>query len=279
MTAFWRSDCLPWPSDKNAVPNERIRENIRANMARDVPRFRAMPFHDGVFVYVGGGPSVNRYLDEIRERDDATVFTSGKTIGHLVRHGIVPWGYLNVDPKPHVAGYLDPAPDETRYFIASLSDPAMFDRLADRQVWMIHAPAAADDVELYQQDPEPVLIQGGTTTPLRAITLAYAMGYRQIEFYGVDSSFEDAPYAYDKATAVTFLAGEVETLDGRKFRTSPVWAQQVEEFDVQVAEWLEADHGLRFVFHGDGLLPHLMRLHNEPPAVIPEWKTATAQGD
>lgn len=267
---YWRSDDLPWPA-KNALPDETIRANIVANLARDVPRFKPMPAHDGTFVFVGGAPSVNDYLDEIRERQkDATVFTSGKTIEHLCQNDIVPWGYINVDPKKHVAYYINPIPDETRFFISSVSDPVMFSRLAGKMVWVIHTPTNANELDLYETEKDPFLIQGGVTTALRAMTLAYAMGYRQIEFYGVDSSFTDSAYAYEKVVP-NQITCEVETVDGQQFLTTPVWAMQAEAFDKQVAEWLEADESLRFLFHGNGLLPHLMRLHNEPPAKMPEW--------
>lgn len=256
----WPSDALPWGAP-NPVPNEQIRENVRVNVARDVPRVRPVEGHgDGTFIFVGGGPSLKGCLDDLRARQNefgATIFTSGKTLAYLVENGVTPWGWVNVDSKPHIVDYLDPMPVETRYFIASLSDPAMFDRLKDRAVWMFHAPVNADEMDLFDNS---VLINGGPTTPLRALTLAYVLGYRRIEFYGVDSSFEEknALYAYDKHIPQDIRRAEC---NGRTFLTTEVWARQAEYFDVEVAEWLRHDPSLRFVFHGDGLVQEIMRLY------------------
>lgn len=261
MDDLVRSDALPWERG-NAVPNEQIRANVAANIGRDVPLVKPFSAHDGVFVFVGGGPSLSTEIGGLRARLEAgeklTVVTSGKTIGYLIENGVTPWGWLNVDTKPKMREYVGETPPRIRYFVSSASAPVLFDHLSSHDVWMLHAPCAAGEDDLYNTEDAP-LIGGGCTTPTRAITLAYVLGFRTIEFYGVDSSYgSDGTYAYHK-DVVHGLEIAV-TDDGREFSSSAVWLMQAEEIDTLTSEWLKHDSTVRFVFHGDGLTQHLMRL-------------------
>lgn len=243
---------LEWASDLPIPPLD-ICNNVSINRQRDVPRIKPVGVVSEPFVFAGGGPSLD--LDAVFSHS-GKVFTSGLTLKHMVDHGYKPWAHMTIDPKPHMVGYLDPKPVDIRYFVSSAADPAVFEALDGFNVWMLHTPSNVG--EDFDGEPLHTQINGGTTTPLRALTLGYALGFREFHFHGCDSSLADGHYAYPKQTdGGTF---EVETSDGRTFATTGLLAHQAHQFDHQVAGMQRFDPTVSVTFHGDGLLPHMMRL-------------------
>lgn len=263
---FVSSEAVSWLSE-TPIRNDALLANVRANMARDLPRIHRAAAHDETFAFVGGGPSLARCLDGLKRRQagDAAfkVWTSGLTAKYLQDNGVKPWGYLNVDPKPHMAEYIATADPGCRFFLASCSDPAVFEVVKGRRVWMAHVPQGQEDIALALSEPGTPFIAGGSTTPLRWTILAYVLGCRDFDLFGLDSSFEieDGAYAYEKRSMEPLFP--VETEDGRRFLTTRILAGQADAFCRLVREMMTLDPRVNFTFHGDGLLPHLIRLMSE----------------
>ena len=73
-----------------------------------------------------------------------------------------------------------------------MSDPSVLEALEGQRVTLWHGGFDIDAqlkvLEPYQHKPI-VIVGGGYTIGIRALTLGYHLGYRKFVMYGVDSSF------------------------------------------------------------------------------------------
>lgn len=250
---------------------QKLLDNVSAACKRNLPWLDLKPAHDGHAVIVGGGPSLDDMLEQIRWRKSLgqTIWALNGSAAWLQARGIRPDFHVIVDARKDNARFVEHADPFTHHFIASQCDPAIFDKLLGCKTTLWHSPA--DGVaELLEKDTtdRPVhLIGGGSTVGLCAIVLAFGLGYRKIHLYGYDSSYRnDTHHAYmqnlnDGDLVVDVLAGN------RKFKAAPWMVQQAEEF-CSLAVQL-ADDGAVITVAGDGLLPCLAREleQREPNAV------------
>jgi hypothetical protein len=245
----------------NPVPDERILANIRVNQARALPWLPAVKQHDDIMLFAAGGPSLALYLDEIRRRvaePNIHLWTSAGTHDYLIKNGIVPRGFFQLDPKPSVARYLQKPHPDVLYVVSTGCDPAIFDALKGHRVLLAHCPTGAGEETVCEGDH--VRINGGSSTPLRCVTLAFVLGFQTMEFYGLDACVQEGrDYAYDKSAGTGKVT--VETPDGRKFLTTKVLMEQAEDFRRVLEEF--GEH-MSFVVHGDGLISHLGSLGYDP---------------
>lgn len=92
---------------------------------------------------------------------------------------------------------------------------------------------------------------GGTTCATRAIGLAFALGYRKLHLFGMDSSYlGDASHAYDQAPQESVLD---VTFAGQSFKVPPQLLGQAEDFKNMVPDLLA--QRCEIVVHGYGLIP------------------------
>lgn len=94
------------------------------------------------------------------------------------------------------------------------------------------------------------VIGGGSTGASRAIMLAYGLGYRKFQLFGLDSSFDgDAVHAYSQAK----YANTIDVTCGDEvFKTSPQLLGQAEDFKLLFPDFMQA--GCEITVHGKGLL-------------------------
>jgi hypothetical protein len=133
---------------------------------------------------VASAPSVKGQLEVIKKMKAAGSPIVAIKGAHdwLIAHGVIPDYALAIDPQEHRIAFYKPHKD-VHYMIASQCHPAMFDNLAGHQVTIWHPY-----VKKGQNQPRNcMLIGGGTTSGLRAISLFYVLGYRQFELFGFDS--------------------------------------------------------------------------------------------
>lgn len=224
--------------------------------------------HDRKAVLVGSGPSVRDQVKRLKkQRRDPSSFFFGIKGGHdfLVKNKIDPHFGIAVDPqeKIHKENFLLRSPD-CKYFLASQCHPSLFDTLIDRGDQVLIWHVATDSlIKWSQQDGSPIfrhyLIPGGSTSGLRAIVLAYSMGFRDFHLYGFDSCLSN------KLRKITGELFEDEsrimplTVMGKKFYADPAMAAQSNEFQGIVDQlWREQDP-FTVRAYGDGLIQHLVR--------------------
>lgn len=235
-------------------PAHVVRANVATNMQRDVLRLHKMPsygkFKGRPLAIVAGGPSLNLTLDELRAFE--CVMVCGSAHDALMRHGFVPDYAALCDADPIELDFLQLADHRTVYLVASMCDPSVFDHLDGHRTLMWHA--FQGDAKMFG-DELPHAIQGGSTVTLRAISLAIMMGFSDLHFFGLDSSFEDREYAYEGNPESTEPIIEAK-VGNRIFKTTPGWLAQATHFREMA---INMAHFFKPTVHGDGLIAAMLK--------------------
>jgi hypothetical protein len=178
--------------------------NLKSNLARGLPVLsQAVPEHQRPLLIVGSGPSVSGLIEYIKQWP-GDVWAINGAYDFLLSQGLICEGFFGIDPLPELADYLRNANEYTTFYISSFCDPAVLDALEGRKVLLWHA--MAENREVFPEGHQ--MIYGGTTAVTRAPFLALALGYRDINMVGVDSSYdkERGQYCYQWGTYKTDIA-------------------------------------------------------------------------
>ncbi len=252
------------------TPDEIIDENIFLNSRLNLPWLKRIAPHDGHAVIVGGGPSLADDIEEIRWRASKgqKIFALNNTVQYLIARDIYPDYQVIVDARPFNARFVGGAKE---CLFASQCDPSVLE--AGKNITLWHA--AEDDMdrmELLFPDNYPAYagVTGGTTVGLSAMTLVYAMGYRQLHLYGYDSSNrESKTHAYEQPENNDIADCMMEVF-GKTFDTTLAMARQAELFP-EICDIL-IDNGCLITVHGDGLIPWIARELPKQPVLTEQEK-------
>lgn len=255
-------------------------------MARRLPDFTRCINDSQEWAIVGGGPSINDNVDQIRKLKarGINIVSVNKSHDWLIDHGITPWAHVLLDPKEWVSGYVQKPRKTVRYFVASQCHDDTFEALKDYPVFLWHAG------QDFPEGPEPsgvlrekwpaapwFIVPGPTTVGLRAIFLGSQMGARKFHLFGLDSSRANGKmHGYDKPEAPDAEPGNLKIKhNGMKyiFDTNSHMARQQFDFD-KLMEDLPKDlesgrlpKGFDLTVYGSGLLPFFaakLGLHAKP---------------
>ena len=279
------------PYGAGPVSREHILENVAANALRhDVPNLHPREYTPKIMVYVGGGPTLRDHLDEIKakcEDERYDVYTSNATCKFLLAKGIKPNFHLILDPTERKVKDLD-YEEDVPLILGLQCHPKLFDRAKEKGA-QVHKFLAASvtgedgksdkdvaQAALTKKDPQLMGIGGGSMCGTRMIYYATAMGYRRLEYYGVDGSVEVKDgnivkcYAYTKPRGENIL--ETEAANGRKFFTTMSLARQGEELVLL----LDLMPGLDVEIYGDSLMANQLAMYKEmkkpdPWCITPEY--------
>ncbi len=241
-------------------------EFMRINSKRELPWFVGGHPHKGELVIVGGAPSLKNRTDIIaaRQKDGATIVAMNGANLYLRSCGIEPDIVLFVDSSEAVVGFIGDDPDDCSiYLVSSTCHPDVFERLQNRDVhvWHPEIPPSkhiqAAILESYTDKPG-VLLGGGSTGALRALSLGAALGYRTFHMYGVDSSYPRGlgDHAYTKHDGPEPAPMYIE-FEGKTYCCSPWMVRQADEFRFYYAQMRSL--GAKVYVHGDGLIPDICR--------------------
>ena len=232
---------------RNPCSDGTIVRQVRECLARDLPELRSEPAHDRIMVVAGSGPSL-RLLTE----GEGDIFALGGAHDWLVDRGIVPHAWINADPLPLVANYLQRPHPNVTYYIASHSHRFVFDALRGYRVTVWHDETGVDlkpAIREARRGQEHILVCGGSTGATRAPFLGYELGYRTFRFRGVDGS---GGYITRAQRLRGPLAGHCA---GKAFAVPPNFIHQAKAFETMRDLLTDC----RFEFMGDGLMAHLFR--------------------
>jgi len=233
--------------------------NMDAAIARGYPQVKqAQEAKTGAILLVASAPSVKGQLELIKKMKAAGSPIVAIKGAHdwLIENGVTPNYALAIDPQEHRIAFYKPQAS-VHYMIASQCHPAMFDNLDGYQVTIWHPY-----VKKGQDRPKNcMLIGGGTTSGLRAISLFYVLGYRQFELFGFDSCND----------------GELLRVNGDGLKDGDKLIEvkidpQGETFDCNTAMALQAEHfqtyydylpDATFNGHGRGLIQAIIKKRNQ----------------
>lgn len=194
--------------------------HVRSAMARGLPAVSAQAAHSGTVAIVGSGPSIRDHLPEI-VTFGGDVWAINGAYDFLADHGRVS-DFVGVDPSEAMLSHLRHPRRESRFYLASVTHPEVFDALDGFDVRLWHSEA-----EGMPDDCRPRVV-GGTTCVTRAICLARMTGYRDITVYGAESSFA-AGRNVDNADVSDHIKVRVGS---DVFLTDLILAHQVSEISV-----------------------------------------------
>jgi uncharacterized Rossmann fold enzyme len=269
---------------KCIADDDTLINHIESALARGLQEFADSPIHDGEAVLVGSGPSVREYVPEIRKHKQKGHIIIAVKSAHdfLIEKGVVPHIALGVDPQAKIKAAFSRKRKEVTYFLASQVHPEVFDYLSDQRVILWHLFTGKEkEKELLKNK---LKVGGGSTSGMRAMTVAYLMGFRKLHLYGYDSCIrtdllkvtgekvKGIEEWMDKARAaignkpadelfqwLTDHHGrEVPILklfvEGKDFWADKAMAAQATEFEMM----LNVLQGVQVKAHGEGLIQHLV---------------------
>jgi len=244
---------------------DKTRGNVLSAVKRGLPVVSPGPALDVRAVLVGGGPSLRRNWEEVKQAQEegAHIFALNGVAKFLNERGIIPNYQVILDPRPDNIKLIGTA---CVYLMASQCAPEVLNALPIDRTGLFHClgsslPAGEDPV--IRDGTVKSLVNGymvnGCTVGLAAMCVANMMGYKSLSLYGYDSSFEHGVHhAYpQEQTDQEQKRTEVIAFDRRGkrlvFQTNISMAQQAEFFGSTVSMLL-AD-GADIEVHGDGLIP------------------------
>ena len=267
-------------------------KHLRAAWGRGWKEFPyPRPPHNGVLHICGGGPSLRDCLPELRRharKPRNFIAALNKTHDFLLNlpklglgQPIIPWAAALLDPCAWVKDYITPRAG-VQYFIGDQCAPETFDVFEKPGLtkWIFRSTKVAGDMGIPPRNSHPIF--GGSTVGLRFRTIGYFAGFREIHYWGFDSSAavdaanpDGRMHGYEKVDSVKDrLSVKIIDEDGfeREFITNSHMARQAQEWLEGRDEWIElykkgVVQWIKEVFHGDGLLPTTaarLGLHADP---------------
>lgn len=248
--------------------------------------------YSGKIIIAGGGPSIKDTVKDIRRQlklsKRTKIVAVNKTHDWLISLGIKPDFGVMIDPKPWVAEYMTPTKGVT-YLLGAKCDPKVFERFKGHpNVYHWHPIETVEELDTLRHRSDYLAVPGQSTVGLRCDPLFYELGFRDMEFHGLDcSKVGKNGHAYEKITPATDMRDVDITLDfndkRRKYVGTDHMARQLGEFKAMLEMYDEMEKsGMRQPTNirvaGDGALPfwaavsygiHVNETYNENPALMP----------
>jgi hypothetical protein len=261
------------PSDESGKPRDQTNdaaEHMRYAASLGLTELKQAPLpRMGKAIIVGGAPSIKENLEKIRALaadPDNTLFAVNWSHTWLIQNNIVPGVcvFFEIDAEPDST--LKAAHPDVSYYICSHCHPKTFDELKNFKRILWHSPPNSEAERIVGDElfKGSNLVGGGVGTMTRTMTVALHLGYRNLELFGVDSSFPDDSKSTHVDGYETTAKPEVDgfyvyakdnhTGKVRRFKTMGPLALQVEEFK----EYCRVNHAVFALrVHGDGLLKYV----------------------
>jgi SAM-dependent methyltransferase len=249
------------------VGEDRLRENIMANLRADVGEICPHEVQDTQIYLLAGGPSLADHEAEIIElgRSGAPIVTVNGTYNWLLERGIKPAAQIMVDGREFNARFVDPVVPTCKYLMSSQTSHEAVAKLPKEQVFLFHSgdtPIVKECFDAYCQERgvhrEWYPVYGGTTVVGRGLVALAMLGFRNIEVFGWDSCLRgDKHHAYAQPENDNGHVVEV-TIGGRTFSCHPWMVVQAHEFPKIIRFILGPIPDFNLSVRGDGLIAHLL---------------------
>jgi len=211
---------------------EEIRNNVKHNIGLGLQQVAPHPTNEFEVMLVGGGPSLKRDIEKVRELRNKGVklICLNNAYQYCVDQGIAPSAYIQVDAREFNNRFVQTIVPGCKYFIASQCHPSVFEKVPKEQTLIWHTGAEDINDLLAQEYKNWYPVPGGSTVLLRAIPLFRMLGFKRFHILGCDSCLEDgAHHAYeqkenDGQTVVSVRIGE------KIFSCHPWMVSQAKEF-------------------------------------------------
>lgn len=254
-----------FPVKSAVLASDRVTQ-MRSALERGLPELEIVPKHDRPMVLCAFGPSLRAHWQRAISTP-GDVFTCSGAHDFLLEKGALPFAHCECDPRPHKAKFLTRPQKDVRYYIASCCHPTMLDQLAGFDVRLWHLDSADGEyVEVLREfakragRADAFMLGGGSTIGLRAISVAWALGYRHFHVFGMDCCFEpgDVRHAGEHYGKPPKQILDVR-VNGRWFRTSAALIYAAKNFINTLNDMAALRPGeFEFFFYGDGMLENML---------------------
>jgi uncharacterized Rossmann fold enzyme len=152
------------------------------NCARGLPSVAKEGIRDARVAIVGYGPSLADTWERIAKLKFDAIWTVSKAHDFLVEREIVPTHHTDSDYREHKASFNSLWRPGVRYMMATQIHPSYLDKLAGFDVRLFHVMNIGTFDHRYLK--QPTQFDAG----LQAARLAYELGHREQEWFGMDAS-------------------------------------------------------------------------------------------
>lgn len=245
-------------------PAKGVLENLASAAKRtELHRLRQLPEHEGSCVIVGGAPSIETRVEEIRNvaKNPYNIICSVNCVHNwLISRGVVPAIHVVFEDDIDPAVVLGKPHEDVVYYVCSQCPPKVFDFFEGHKVVLWHYWDADKTYDKLINDlfPGEFMVGGGYPTLFRTINIAVLLGYREFDLFGVDSSFEDDERQhFNGYPTKPNPAGLADIwVKGKKFRTLGALALQA-KFLSKFCK--DNPNSIKVRVHGEGLLPYMLQ--------------------
>lgn len=241
-------------------PAEKIHQQVRANIRRQHPQATIWPANDYKAMLLCGGPSLEQYVSVIKRKRTRgwKLFTVNGTHEWAQDHGMEPSAQIMLDARAHNARFVARPVKKCRYFIEAQCHGSVFDALEGRDVHIWHSANCGKKertiLNRYHRN-RVSYVNGGTSVGTRAICLAYMLGVRTLDIYGMDGCLiKGKHHAYEQPEN-DGQAIHVVRVGRKQFQLHPWMVKQLDEW-LQLPALLPDDFNLRM--HGPGVLAYVL---------------------
>ncbi len=248
---------------QNSIPSEEIKNNIRSNQILIKNWLRPCGETDEELVIVSAGPLL--IAEDVREEVEAgrKIVAVKHALKPLKEAGIKPWACILLDPRDHVANFVENPDTEVLWFVASQVNPEVTRRLLEAgcEVWGYHAAVGAGEEELTKHQ-EYSIICGGSATATRGLYMLGHLGFSNFRLYGYDLCYADRPadlkekdkYGQNKYLDISIGYSHPYYNMKRMFWTEPQLIAQFEEINDMVKS-----NRFRLKAYGSGMIPYFLK--------------------
>lgn len=245
---------------KNCVDNSVIVNNVRKNL-KLIKNWvnKALKVNEEEIVICSAGPSLNSADIKPYYDRGVKIVAVKHALDKLMDDGIIPWACILLDPRAHVADFVKYPHQDITWFVASMVDPAVTEHLLKSGCNVIgyHAVVGAGETEELRAGD--LLIEGGSATATRGISLLEALGFREMHLYGYDACYLKQPDLREQKENGRLKFEEV-TIGINSWRNiqevRTVWTEG--QFMAQVQEfrtlYFPKEH-IKYHTYGYGLIP------------------------
>ena len=253
---------------KMNVNTDVIYKHIRTNLGKGLKRLQPHDESaDQKVIVLGGSPSLNDYVDEIKEhkKNGAKIVTMNGTYAWAKEHDLWPVTQFVIDAREFNTRFVDPVDDKNIYIIASQCHPDLLDKLPKDRTYISSCNLDPGSIEIYNELLGDMYdfdgwfpIPGGSTVMLRCLPALQMIGFRDIEIYGFDSCFRESehhafPQAENDVPHMSKDRVAFVEVKGKTFAVEPWMLCQANEF-IHLRYLLLRELDIKV--HGDGLIAH-----------------------
>jgi len=176
---------FPMPS---AQPEEVRLAQMAMCVRHKLPKLGITPLGDKVLSLACFGPSLQHTWQDLKR----PIMSMSGSHNFLIERGVIPDYHVDIDPLLHTLSYILKPHKDVQYLMASVCHPFTWSLLKGYNVKTWHVVSGKSTKEwISQNDPNTILLAGGSSVGLCAIHIGGVLGYQHFEIHGMDGNFEN----------------------------------------------------------------------------------------